>query len=146
DDADLIARLDAGEPPLSSDEAAARAPYERLFARTRDLDDNIEPPPGWKERALACWKRYRRRRARGRARGPRRRRRARGLGRHRRRTRGRSRSRATPAAYSRPSSEPRSAITAGVPVVDSVRACARARPVSVSRSPPRHARIASGGF
>jgi hypothetical protein len=55
DDLDVIDRLDAGLPPSSPEEAAARAPYERLTARIRDLED-VEPPAGWKERAVARWR------------------------------------------------------------------------------------------
>jgi hypothetical protein len=56
---DLIDRLDAGEPPRSPEESAARAPYERLFARIRSLED--APPAGWEERAMTRWVRHRRR-------------------------------------------------------------------------------------
>jgi hypothetical protein len=54
DEDDVIERLDDGVPPSSPEEALARAPYERLFERIRDLED-IEPPAGWKERAVARW-------------------------------------------------------------------------------------------
>jgi hypothetical protein len=56
---DLIDRLDAGEPPRSPEESAARAPYERLLARIRSLED--APPAGWEERAMTRWARHRRR-------------------------------------------------------------------------------------
>jgi hypothetical protein len=58
DDLDVLERLDAGLPPSSPEEAAARGPYERLFARIRDLED-VAPPAGWEERALARWRRER---------------------------------------------------------------------------------------
>jgi hypothetical protein len=45
-----LARLDSGDPPLTMEEAAARAPYEQLLARIRNLAE-IEPPEGWQERA-----------------------------------------------------------------------------------------------
>src|SRR5262249_52424460 len=61
DDPGMIERLDAGEPPSSPEEAEARAPYERLLARIRDLDD-IAPPAGWEDRAVARWAGARRKR------------------------------------------------------------------------------------
>jgi ferric-dicitrate binding protein FerR (iron transport regulator) len=63
DDHDLIECLEVGEAPRSPDEAAARAPYERLIARLGDLDE-IEPAPGWEDRAVARWRRARSRRRR----------------------------------------------------------------------------------
>src|SRR6185295_1073344 len=54
DDLGVLERLDAGEPPSSPEEAQARAPYQRLFARVRSLDD-VEPPSGWEDRAAARW-------------------------------------------------------------------------------------------
>jgi len=57
----MIERLDAGEPARSPEEAQARAPYERLFERIRDLDE-IAPPVGWEDRALARWAAARRKR------------------------------------------------------------------------------------
>jgi hypothetical protein len=62
-DPDVIERLDAGEPPRSPEEAQARAPYERLLERVRDLDE-IAPPAGWEDRAVARWSRARRKRRR----------------------------------------------------------------------------------
>lgn len=38
-------------------------PYERLIARIGDLDD-VEPPPGWEDRAVARWRAARRKRRR----------------------------------------------------------------------------------
>ena len=64
DDPGMIERLDAGEPPSSPEEAQARAPYERLLARIRDLDD-IAPPAGWEDRAVARWSGARRKRRLG---------------------------------------------------------------------------------
>lgn len=61
DDHGAIERLDAGEPPASEAEAEARAPYERLFARLRDLED-IPPPTGWEDRAVRRWRAPSRRR------------------------------------------------------------------------------------
>jgi hypothetical protein len=61
DDPGMIERLDAGEPASSPEEAQARAPYERLLARIRDLDD-IAPPAGWEDRAVARWSGARRKR------------------------------------------------------------------------------------
>jgi hypothetical protein len=61
EDDGLFDRLDAGEPPLSPEEAEARAPYERLLGRIRDLEDPA-PPPGWEDRAVARWQAARRRR------------------------------------------------------------------------------------
>jgi hypothetical protein len=55
DDLDVIDRLDAGLPPSSPKEVAARAPYERLIARIRELEDE-EPPAEWEERAVARWR------------------------------------------------------------------------------------------
>jgi len=52
--------LDAGEPPRSPEESAARVPYEELFARIRNLED-VAPSAGWKERAMARWLTHRRR-------------------------------------------------------------------------------------
>lgn len=54
-DYDVIERLDAGEPPRTSEEARAREPYERLIARLRDLA-LIDPPSGWEGRAMARWR------------------------------------------------------------------------------------------
>jgi len=61
DDDGVIERLDAGEPPSSLEEAQARAPYERLFERIRNLED-IAPPSGWEDRAVARWSSARSRR------------------------------------------------------------------------------------
>jgi hypothetical protein len=63
-DPEVIERLDAGEPPRSPEEAQARAPYERLLERVRDLDE-IAPPAGWEDRAVAQWSRARRKRRLG---------------------------------------------------------------------------------
>lgn len=60
-DPEVLERLDAGEPPRSPEEAQARAPYERVIERVRDLDE-IEPPPGWEDRAVARWSQARRKR------------------------------------------------------------------------------------
>lgn len=57
----MIERLDAGEPASSPEEARARAPYEQLFARIRDLDV-IAPPAGWEDRAVTRWAAARRKR------------------------------------------------------------------------------------
>jgi hypothetical protein len=54
EDPAMIERLDAGEPASSPEEAEARAPYERLLARIRDLDD-IAPPGDWEDRAVTRW-------------------------------------------------------------------------------------------
>jgi len=64
DDAGMFERLDAGEPPSSPEEAAARAPYERLLSRIRDLDE-IAPTGDWEDRAVARWSGARRRRRLG---------------------------------------------------------------------------------
>lgn len=64
DDPGMIERLDAGEPASSPEEAEARAPYERLLARIRDLDD-IAPPGDWEDRAVRRWSGARRRRRLG---------------------------------------------------------------------------------
>jgi hypothetical protein len=64
EDLDVIERLDAGEPPRSAEEAQARAPYEKLLVRVRDLDD-VDPPPGWEDRAASRWSAARRKRQRG---------------------------------------------------------------------------------
>lgn len=63
DDAGMLDRLDGGEPPRSPDEAEARAPYDRLLERIRDLED-IAPPPGWEDRAMTRWSAARRKRRR----------------------------------------------------------------------------------
>lgn len=63
-DPDVIERLDAGEPPRSPEEAQARAPYERLLERVRDLDE-IAPSAGWEDRAMARWSQARHKRRRG---------------------------------------------------------------------------------
>jgi hypothetical protein len=60
---DVIERLDAGEPPQSPEEAQARAPYERLIERVKDLDE-IAPPAGWEDRAVERWSGARRKRRR----------------------------------------------------------------------------------
>lgn len=57
----MIDRLDAGEAPSSSQEAEARAPYERLIQRIRDLEDSA-PPIGWENRAAQRWSAVRARR------------------------------------------------------------------------------------
>lgn len=57
----MLERLDAGEPPGSPEEAQARAPYERLVERIRDLDD-IAPAAEWEDRAVARWSSARTRR------------------------------------------------------------------------------------
>lgn len=49
-DEDVIDRMLAGEPAASDDEAATRAPYERLVKRLREFDD-ATLPEGWEERA-----------------------------------------------------------------------------------------------
>jgi hypothetical protein len=64
DDPGMMERLDAGEPPRSPEEAEARAPYERLFDRIRDLQDTA-PPAGWEDRAMTRWSVSRRRRRLG---------------------------------------------------------------------------------
>lgn len=64
DDPGVVERLDAGEPPSSPEEAQARAPYERLFERIRDLDD-VAPSTGWEDRAVARWSSARNRRRAG---------------------------------------------------------------------------------
>ena len=43
---------------LSPDEDSTHALWERLFTRIRGLDD-IEPAPGWEDRAMARWQRSR---------------------------------------------------------------------------------------
>lgn len=63
-DPDVIERLDAGEPPRSPEEAQARAPYERLLERVKGLDE-IAPPAGWEDRAVARWSRAKRKRRLG---------------------------------------------------------------------------------
>jgi len=60
----MIERLDAGEPASSPEEARARAPYERLFERIRDLDV-IAPPAGWEDQAVTRWAAARRKRRLG---------------------------------------------------------------------------------
>ncbi|HEU4727528.1 MAG TPA: hypothetical protein VFT22_06560 [Kofleriaceae bacterium] len=57
----MIERLDAGEPPSSPEEAQARAPYERVIERVRDLQD-IAPRAGWENRAFQRWSGARRKR------------------------------------------------------------------------------------
>jgi len=64
EDPGMMERLDAGEPANSAEEAEARAPYERLLARIRDLDD-IAPPGDWEDRAVTRWSGARRRRRLG---------------------------------------------------------------------------------
>jgi hypothetical protein len=64
DDPGIIERLDTGEPPRSAEEAQARAPYERLLERIRDLED-VAPSPGWEDRAAARWASVRARRRAG---------------------------------------------------------------------------------
>lgn len=59
-DSALIDRIDDGVDPASAEEAAARAPYERLIERVRHLGD--EPPPGWRDQLTARRNRERRRR------------------------------------------------------------------------------------
>lgn len=54
-DVDMLDRLDAGLPPADLEEAAARAPYERLLARVRALPA-VAPSPGWEERAAQRWR------------------------------------------------------------------------------------------
>lgn len=54
-DQDLIDRLDRGLPTTSPEEAAARAPYERLLASIRDLP-HTAPDLGWEERTAARWR------------------------------------------------------------------------------------------
>jgi hypothetical protein len=61
EDLAVLERLDAGEPPGSPEEAQARAPYEHLFERLRNLED-ISPPAGWEDRAADRWRAARRRR------------------------------------------------------------------------------------
>jgi hypothetical protein len=61
DDPGVLERLDAGEPPSSPAEAQARAPYEQLIERIRDLEDAV-PPAGWEDRAAARWSSARRKR------------------------------------------------------------------------------------
>ena len=51
-DDELIDRIEAGVAPASDDEAVARAPYERLIGRLKELDRR-EPPAGWAERVDA---------------------------------------------------------------------------------------------
>lgn len=60
----MINRLDAGEPASSPEEARARAPYEQLFERIRDLDV-IAPPAGWEDQAVTRWEAARRKRRLG---------------------------------------------------------------------------------
>jgi hypothetical protein len=58
DDEEARARWDAGLPARSPAEARARELYERLYAGLQDLPD-VEPLPGWEERAVARWRRER---------------------------------------------------------------------------------------
>ena len=51
-DDELIDRIEAGIAPANDDEAVARAPYERLIGRLKELDRR-EPPAGWAERVDA---------------------------------------------------------------------------------------------
>jgi len=51
---ELLDRIDQGVPPSSPEEAAARAPFERLLARVRDLPP-LPPEPGWERRAHQRW-------------------------------------------------------------------------------------------
>lgn len=55
DDDELLDRIDQGVPPATPEEAAARAPYERLLARVRALPP-VAPLPGWEERAAQRWR------------------------------------------------------------------------------------------
>lgn len=48
DEEAMLDRLTSGTPPKDADEAAARAPYERLLDRARSLA-RPEPPPAWGE-------------------------------------------------------------------------------------------------
>src|SRR5262245_5341204 len=61
---EMLDRLDAGLPPASPDERAARAPYERLQAEVRELP-TAKAPPGMRGRVREQWKAARRRRRRG---------------------------------------------------------------------------------
>ncbi len=65
DDYAMIVRLEAGLPPSSPEEAAARAPYERLIARIGELEE-VGPLPGWEERAVARWRARKQNDAKGR--------------------------------------------------------------------------------
>lgn len=51
-DDELIDRIEAGVTPTDDAEIAARAPYERLIGRLKELDRR-EPPAGWGERVDA---------------------------------------------------------------------------------------------
>ena len=64
EDPGMIERIEAGEPPKSPEEAQARAPYEHLLERIRDLDD-IAPSAGWEDRAATRWVAARRKRRLG---------------------------------------------------------------------------------
>ena len=48
-DDQLLDRLGDGVAPATPEEAAARAPYERLAGQLRALDPR-DPPPGWERR------------------------------------------------------------------------------------------------
>jgi len=52
--ADVFERTYESVPAKTPEEAAARAPYERLIGRLRNLEQ-VEPSPGWQERAALRW-------------------------------------------------------------------------------------------
>lgn len=63
EDDELIDRMIDDVPPASAQEAAAREPYEELFALIREYRDP-PAPPGWEERLDVRWAAARQRRRR----------------------------------------------------------------------------------
>jgi len=59
-EAELVYRMELGEPAWSPEEAEARELYERLIAHIRNLEW-IEAPIGWEERFVERWRRERKR-------------------------------------------------------------------------------------
>ncbi|MCW5801067.1 MAG: hypothetical protein KIT31_01545 [Deltaproteobacteria bacterium] len=55
-DAEIVERMERGLPARSQEEEETRAAYQRLIDRIGDVEQ-VQPPPGWEDRAMERWRR-----------------------------------------------------------------------------------------